>query len=527
MPENIKKSRVVLGVITLGIFLFIVSFLIFIQKAEPYQIKRVIRGNYTLPTDAETATQDISTLLGDEELNTTTSFIVGYRRMAIDSRRKADAIIAIDDPTHILVSRREGSTASSQLPIEYQIAEFIPGGVNVVSGFTVIPDTAISKNITLPYSFNLTRSFPIINWLSYATATNADEINCYVADLKSSKVLEIKRSETATNYNNEVYYQVIEFDRDVVVTKNTTTLNSTTDNLTVNISYANITDANRTLLIMHILPSSATAGVEGRYYVQGQLINNTHLFFRRYTSGADCSILWYLVEFKNNAFSKSDKDQLLGSTSLTLNTTVNVVPQWDLNRTLSVFYLQLNSTATGVFEQAMATGQLFSSGSDVILNVTRNVSGSYGMISYNIIEWPPLDVNYPNEAENFTVGENRTISWYVEDKRKNSTFQIRLCKNNCNYISNYNILVNNVTGYNSSLINYTWKINSSIGGYNPINETLRLAVIDIGLRNWSSTNQTSRNWDISNSNFTIRGDLIIDSPTSSSIWYVGDNSTIS
>lgn len=102
MLQKINKGRILSAALLAACILFAFSLFFFTRKAKAFQIKRVVRGAYTLPSASETTTQSTGVTI-----DTSKSFVLGYRRMSIDSRRKADAIIAIDDPTNLLISEEK------------------------------------------------------------------------------------------------------------------------------------------------------------------------------------------------------------------------------------------------------------------------------------------------------------------------------------------------------------------------------------------------------------------------------------
>lgn len=85
MPAFInEKGKAVL--VTLALIIFaVVGLFVFLRDAETYQLKRVVRGNYTLDTTTEVASVNINTTdkLNGDTLNTSSSFIISSR-MCID-----------------------------------------------------------------------------------------------------------------------------------------------------------------------------------------------------------------------------------------------------------------------------------------------------------------------------------------------------------------------------------------------------------------------------------------------------------
>lgn len=161
--------------------------------------------------------------------------------------------------------------------------------------------------------------------------------------------------------------------------------------------------------------------------------------------------------------------------------------------------------------------------------VTRAVTGTYGEVSVNAIEFPMVDLTSPDGGENLTVNNTHTITWTHSDASIDHNLEIRLCKNNCDQIANYNgsaggMLINTS---NATLNSYNWRINKTIDSANPLSDTARIAIVDVTKTAWASTTQTSRNWDIANGNFKIRGNVTVSSPNGpSDVWNVGDTNRV-
>ncbi|MFH0826297.1 MAG: Ser-Thr-rich GPI-anchored membrane family protein, partial [Candidatus Omnitrophota bacterium] len=489
----------------------------FLKRAYSYQVKRVVRGSFTFPSTNEAITVDLSSYLGGEELNLTKSLLLFDWRMTDEERNKSDHFGLIDDPTNLLFARWTSGTTSY---IEWKVAEFVEG-VEVISGATVVPETTRMKNITLYRPVNLTRAFPVINWRSSLAANTNDETNVYCVRFKNNQTIQLERIENATNANNEVSYQVVEFDRDVRVLNGSTEIPSGQVRADANLS-ATPFNASKSFLYFTTLPGSTSiGGIEAFFAIDGYIVNDTALRFERGGTSYNTTAWWYVVEFQNNAaFSKNDRTPF--STAQTIiNTTFTDSPPINLTRTISTgsASLQYVLSAT-LYERMMFSNQLSQNGSNIDLSQRRQSSSYDANASYSLFEFPPLDVIAPNGGENWTVNQTQVITWKHADSSKNHNMDIRLCKGGCNNITNYTTLINTT---NASLDSYSWKINNTVGGSNPIGDTLKVAIVDTNMTSWANTNMTSRNWDISNADFRINGSITLTAPNDDSgNWRVGD-----
>ncbi|MDD5454116.1 MAG: hypothetical protein PHW62_01260, partial [Candidatus Ratteibacteria bacterium] len=385
---EIKKRRIRIPLILFFIAGLLATLFFFCQEVQCYQIKRVVRDTYQLAYNAEAVTVDISTQLGGVPLDLEKSFILATRRYQDDDHDDGDIQILIDDPTHITIARYASAYA---MPIEWMIVEFEEGG-DVVSGTTTMPETLTTKTITLPEHFDLSKSIPVINWKSWRHSDTADERNYFSATLTDTNKLKVSRTELGGAYNNDISYQIIEFDRDVNVTYGVNTISGVTS-IDVPVS---VSDVDKALLFFTIAPGGGIGGYEGAYSVRGYLLDNDTLRFERYRTTNFVDIYWYLAEFQNEAFSQREgNNNSMGSSTTSTAINVNVSPQWDLSRTIFTYSFTLNSNSYNVAEQFYTTGQLSASGSDVLLTVARQTSGTAGMIAYNIMEFPPLDIITP------------------------------------------------------------------------------------------------------------------------------------
>ncbi|MFA5356681.1 MAG: Ser-Thr-rich GPI-anchored membrane family protein [Candidatus Omnitrophota bacterium] len=517
--RTVIKKRLAIT-ISLVSFLFIgASFLA--PEAYSYQVKRVVSGQFILPVGTESNTTDIDTptQLNGDPLDVTNSFLIFGRRHLDEERYYGDVVGYIDDPTSLLFSRVNSGRA---IKIDYQVVEF-ESGAEILTGVTTMPESRYNKTIYLPRDFNMNRTILIPpSWKTFTQSNYEDERNIYAVNLTSKNTLWIGRSDTYSNYNSDLAYQIVEFDRDINVTSGTSVISGTLLNVPVSV------DANKTLLLFSTMPSSNVAGIEGYYHVRGYLLNNNTMRFQRYSSGSGTTvtIYWYLAEFANEVIAKHGTDATIIGTGVynaTRNITIN--PQWALNRSFIFHSTQANTTSATNGEDTWTSSELQQPTEGNVSAVFRVYESSSCddvqiVNSYCVIEFPPLDLISPNGGENWSVGENQTISWNYAKSSKDHSLTLKLCKAGCSDIANYSIIIaDNVNATNGS---YNWWINNTVNTTaSPMGESLRVAVIDKDLR---APAQNSRSWDISNGDFKIKGAITnISSPYNGSTWYVGDN----
>ena len=481
----LKKKSVQLGIIT--ILLVGVGLYLFIHNAYSYQIKRVVRGTVTFPLDIQAGTIDISGSLGGTPLVTNSSIVSINWRMTDEERNKSDYLVTIDDPENILIARWTENTATD---INWEVIEF-NSGVRVVSGITVVPETRLVKNITLPSSFNLTRTLPIVFWRSALAANANDEVNEFAVKFIANDTLQFSRIENLTA-NNEISYQIIEFDRDVKVYNGTTEI--TSGNRAADQTLSPSVAANKSLLVYYTYPGDSNInGSEDYFLIDGYIVNDTTLRFTRGGTVFNTTAYWYLAEFQNNAWAESNRKSF-AATANQSNTTLSGTPVMNLTRTFgkipraSIY----SNNNTGRYESALFTGDIFESGTNLNLSLRRQpgiANQVVANVSYSVIELPPLDVLSPNGGETWKSGETKNITWALADSSKDHNLDLRLCTSGCDQISSYTTLI--ASGENASNNSYPWLITDSVGGTNPINRTLRVAVVDTTMTPWASTKRDS------------------------------------
>ena len=498
------------------------------EAAEAFQVKRVIRNTFTLlsVSSEEIKTFDLTPQLGGVPLDLTKTFIIATTRINDDNNARADAYVTLDDPQTVLARRRVGTT---DLIVEFMVVEFVDG-VTVQSGITVFSETQAgtppTKNITLPASADTTRSFPLLSrWSFNANNSSAvDERNTFTADLTTATTLQIRRRENASGYNNDLYYQVVTFDADVVVKNGSVDIDGvadageTSDDGQVMVASLSPTvNTAKSLLFFTSRPIDDPGGVEAHYAVDGQLTANNAITFTRVTSSTtqDQQIVYSLVEFTNEMFVQQGRTPASGAGSLpagTATATVGLPTATVLARSAGSLSVSGGTgTQTADLSDVKVTGQL-SGATNLVL--TRASSGTLARVSYSMAEFPPLQVEAPNSAGIvWKVGETRTITWKHADDTVGHAVAIELSNDGGgSWLGTAITCTEGARNAEHDLC--TWTIPDTLGATSIIGNNLRIRVRDTVL--------TARNYDLSNVSFEIKGTVTVTIPSAAGIvWSVG------
>ncbi len=160
--------------------------------------------------------------LGGVLLDTSKSLVFATYRSSSAEPSATHAFVSLDDEQTISFVRFTGT----QVNAEWMIVEF-SDGVDVTAGLTTFGDCTTSacrqKSITLPQSYDLSRSLAFVSWKSYSdtTATNKDEMHMYTVEFSAANKILIQRTDSTSAAFNDVYYQVVQFDEDVSVQSGT------------------------------------------------------------------------------------------------------------------------------------------------------------------------------------------------------------------------------------------------------------------------------------------------------------------
>jgi hypothetical protein len=433
------------------------------QEAEAFQIKRVVRrANVSFASGTEALQDDLSSAGSGNllqtpvvELDMTKSFIISSSMVdeadaQSNLRNTVSFISVIDDPKTVLLSRR---SSAANAWVDYTVIE-AEAGMSVVSGITVMPEGTASpqtKTIALPSDLDLTKSFPMVTVRAWTAASGTDERNIFSAQLADAGAytsLTFKRSETASQYNADIAYQVITFDDDVCVQAGVLTMggdnNTTMDTATVTLTDAantacdgnKIVDAAKSVLFFTADGGTSIGGIETDYLISGDVTSNNTLTFRledsSTTTGASeqMSVKWYLVEFSNKSYAQvgrlidfdNNSTGETGSTHVcsgTVNantcdvTISSVAPSQAFVAHSTSISTTTASTSNAQLADGMVRAQL-SSGTQLQLrrNGTPDLEAE---VAFHVVEFPPVDVTYPNGdaggTQVFQVGDQVDVQW--------------------------------------------------------------------------------------------------------------------
>ncbi|HBO96929.1 MAG TPA: hypothetical protein DD648_02690, partial [Candidatus Omnitrophica bacterium] len=540
------------------IFCFLsLSVLFFAADSCAYQVKRVISGTIALGT-TEVVTLDLDDLNGnatphessaDTKLGYSTPGVSDPAREVLDtskclifitvsstsanSHTVADVFAVLDDETNISFIRYTGTAAT----VDYTIVEFI-SGVTVVSGITVFGDgnnaAARSKTITFTANFDLTRTFPIINWKSYTNAgsTTGDDVYQFTAEFIATNKLKIQRSESANARRADMFYQIVTFDEDILVQSGAEQManNSATHTVNLSGSYTSVNTAKSFLLTYfragHLDggTSSSVDGNEALSYVDGAVTNATTLTFSRGGTSTDADedprFVWYLVEFKDEAYVQGNRVAISSATGADADQTVASTTLDRIFPIISTSYASATANTSGVDEVFVRARMKNATTLSLVREGTFSANTN---VSHYAVELPPLKVIQPDGGETLTVGVPYNIQWEAaKDLTMGGT---------CNgtnhrltleaYVSGTWQIIDNTdttTTVCADAGTYSWTPPATMGGQNVIGNAVKIRI--------SSQQITGRNFDVSNGDFTITGSLALTSPVGSDVWAIGDNRSI-
>ncbi|MEK7850193.1 MAG: hypothetical protein AAB213_05210, partial [Candidatus Omnitrophota bacterium] len=513
-----------------------------LMDAQAYQIKRAVRGTTSMGSTAEVLTLDISGALGGVGLDLSKSFLIVTFSAASNDRRDIDIRALIDDPTHILFSRR---TSGIVVNIDYMVVEFA-SGVNVYTGVTTIAELVTSKVVTLPQSVDLTKSFPLLNWSSYNTNNSVDEANIFSARLSAANQVTITRKQGPNAYNNDISYQIVEFDRDVFVQKGTSTIAAAATTATVNLNSAPTyypIDPAKSFLVFSKAPGANVNGDEEQYATRGEITDANTLTFTRQGTSDTVEIEWYAVEMKNEAFSKRGTQAMgVGTSSATPSLAPDSVA---LERSLAFISLSTTAaTGTADYDEIYCRGQISAANQ---LTLTRNPATADIPINiaWFVTEFPLLDIATPvgsvsdtdyTGATKWSIAGNGLIEWYYSDGMKTGglgTGGVHRIKIEVSVDGGTTWLqvpgataLDVDTGTPDNFSSWTWtNIPASISGTNLLTKygtapksSVKIKISDI------EAGMGTRNFDISNNYFIINPTLTLNQPPNT--WKIGEQKNI-
>ncbi|MCX7927455.1 MAG: hypothetical protein N2606_04890, partial [Candidatus Omnitrophica bacterium] len=411
-----------------------------------FQVKRVIRGAANMAANTEALPVDLTSFLGGEPLNTDRTLLIFSTSCPAQAtnneglyRQYGDICGTVDDPQTLLFTRRTSTMAAN---IEYMVIEFA-SGATVVSGMTTFPETTLAKTITIS-QVTYGKSIVFLSQRSWNSELVRDEANIFAGHLLSATQLRLERSEQRNGYNVDLAYQILSFDQtegDVEVRYGEVNLNGTkeanesSDSGTAVVVPLNPSvSASKSLLMFTTLPNVNVNGVESQYAVDGIVSSDgSSITFRRTSSTNSVIIRYYLAEFKNNVLTQTNRQiNITSDTSTTISSGQGFSTPTYANRSIALFSVSVSSgTNTDNLDEIRFRGQLNASGSPPLsstLTLTREVTdtGVSANISWQVIEFPPLNLTSPNGGEIWKVGETRNITWEYAKELKDNSVTVKL-----------------------------------------------------------------------------------------------------
>ncbi|MFA6384701.1 MAG: hypothetical protein WCY10_04955, partial [Candidatus Omnitrophota bacterium] len=303
MSEKIRNSRFILS----GFFL-VLGFLsgIFFSPpdASAVQIKRMQQGDSYFDTDDMTVSVPIKDVVQSK------AFILLYVNTDTVSGTLCNSLFSatFEADNSLIISRDYYVGAAS---VRYYIVEF-EDGVFIQRGSSSLPygpeanPACTTKNVSLPVSVDVSKSVAIVNTRWYMARNDSDEGSLVTASLiDDGDTLQLQRDtsgDTNTNRILNITWQVIEFQTDAEVQTDTVQMAvdspTAVDDPAISVPWSQVGSC---LLFFSTRGNSAINGIEGRYAIRGNLIqngSNVRVQFTRGLSDAGLNnIRWYLVRF--------------------------------------------------------------------------------------------------------------------------------------------------------------------------------------------------------------------------------------
>ena len=525
MWQKIKKQKIVLIITLLAVSISSIFFLP--HKAESVQIKRVIRGSAPVATDDVITIVDLSGDLGGDNLNLDRSIVFITNSINLNAPGQTLVVAKLDDPTTLVLSRGAGGTTTN---VEYTIVEFV-SDVRVLHGSTFMGELNTTKVTSLPYTFNLSRTFaiarpkmPIAKYTPGGIASTYDDrwtiTNVLANPANATTNITFKRNNYANKWAPEIIYDVFEFQpnltdsekADVYVQSGETSIGSGLNNTTVDLtsgSYKNVTK-DKALLFFSRRAGSSTGGDERYFEVKGEIVDNSTLKFTRVGTTNSTDIAWYTIDFKDDSLVShaSTGDQ----TGTTYDASVSNIN--NLTRAFSITSVMGGSsvTTTGAQDEVLVRANLTSTSNLLLTRETAETATPFD-VAYSVGELPAVRITSPAGDELWKVGETPNITWECAKSAESDKVTLTMSKDNG---STYPITI--ASDLAASNKTYSWLINNSVDSNNPIDNDLKIKITD--------NNLSYRNFDVSNKKFEIKGTLGSLSPGGGQTWYIGEQKTI-
>ncbi|MBI4355439.1 MAG: hypothetical protein HY597_03170 [Candidatus Omnitrophica bacterium] len=487
-----------------------------VPDASAVQVKAVYRGTMNFDADDIVLTATLPSAVDVSKSIVLVSINMSVTNNARDQNPLF--IASFEDGTTVSVTR---GGANQTATASWQVIEFADG-VFVQRGMSSFTDTVKIKTITLGSTFDTTKTFPILQVNGALTTATDTEVATFNATFPANNQITIARlrsaSEAGITKTVSVGYQVVSFLTDASVRTGTATIAYNQTAATVSSLSPAIADVNKAFLVYTFSGNgNATSGIdgmEGLLLVRGKIADTTTLTFTRAASSTatddTVDIVWYLVEMSdsNTLVQRNTTTFTTTSTSPTFGTAI------DTSRGILLFGYAAGDNATqNLLDDLSTRGEVTGTTG---LTFTRAGTASESA-DWEVAEFPPLTLTYPNGGEVLRVGQtpNPNITWTCSNSAAGHTIQIAISGDGG---LTYPDTVATVTsGCTSNAGSYAWTIPDSYATIgNVIQNDLRLKITD-------TTDATNpRNFDVSNANLEIKGQVTLTAPDGGEVWFVGD-----
>ncbi|MFH1868380.1 MAG: hypothetical protein ABH843_05365, partial [Candidatus Omnitrophota bacterium] len=519
------------------------------EEAEATQVKRVQHNfsdiSYTDEFETETLPYAVDTnnamvLLSVESDNI---LVPGGKGgvMYAEGPRLVFYRIVFESSTSYLVQRYAANydtTATGYCDVQSHVIDFIEGA-NIYAGETIFEGGTLTKNKTLPADVELAKTFVLYNRLSRFKTPNENEAMYFkltltpkdAPDDDKADELKVERQCVLTAQDNDLSlptvtlnYYVIEFTTDVTVHSSTTQIAATSASQVVDVSsYITSSDLGQTFLIFNYTGNNTIDGLTENLFTRGKLWDDAgtpKITFTRNTAGSTgdtIDISWYLVQFTD----ESSNVQRNTATVSGATTTAALSPGVDLTRSFPT--VSYTGTATGVLaHDDIFTRADLTTTTNLLLD--RSLGTQLGTVTaeWQVVEFSPVTVKYPNGDETLVVGDEAVITWKCADSLISGNVKIDYYDGD-----GWQEIVSSTS---ASALKYTWEEigksdGSSLWNILPDNEVTTNCKVRIC--NVSKPLNSDLQYDVSNTGFTIKSKLEITAHNGGTpIWYVSDTENI-
>ncbi|RKX43694.1 MAG: hypothetical protein DRP27_07830, partial [Thermotogae bacterium] len=408
------------------------------------------------------------------------------------------------------------------------VVEYLEG-VKIFSGTSAVGPDVYTRDILLPETIDLNKSFPLLTVRGCIMQSDETETQFFKATFPDANTLRIERLDlpTATNYTPAptmyVFWQVVEIETDALVKSGTASIAYNASSATVDLTANPISDVNKAFLVFNYMGGAGIDGAEGLLLVRGTITDANTLTFNRAATGSstdeNVDIAWYVVELTDSSslVQKGTASIASGATS----TSVTLTNPVDLTRAFPIISTSGGdtSTITNLSDDFVRAEITTTTTSGDTLALSRHTSAVATDIDWFVVEFAPLTLKSPNGGEVWRVGETHDITWKHADSLESGgsgadghhLSDIKLDTNGG--ADGYPLTI--ATGVDATLDSYSWTIPATIDTVNLIGTNLKVRIID--------TDLATRNYDDSNDSFEIKGTLTLTAPNGGELWYIGDS----